>query len=53
MKQEELNFDKRDQYKLTMMPGSFAIRLRTCVIFQAIRFAVINIKMLIVVRKSH
>ena len=53
MKKEELNFEKKDQYKLTMMPGSFAIRLRTCVLFQAFRFAIINIKMLIVVRKSH
>jgi hypothetical protein len=53
MKKEELNFDKREQYTLTMMPGRFAIGLRTCLIFQAFRFAVINIKMLIVVSKSH
>ncbi len=52
MKKEEINFSK-DQYRLTMMPGAFAIKLRTCVLFQLIRFAIINIKMLIVVRKSH
>ena len=37
----------------TMTPGKFAKFLRTCVIYQAIRFIVINIKMLIVVKKSH
>ncbi len=37
----------------TMTPGTFAIKLRTCKIWQLIRFIVINIKMLIVVRKSH
>ncbi len=53
MKQEELNFAKKEQFTLTMMPGKFAIALRTCLIFQAFRFIVINIKMLIVVSKSH
>jgi hypothetical protein len=51
--QEELNFAKNEHYKLTMMPGSFAVKLRTCVIFQFIRFVIINIKMIIVVQKSH
>ena len=37
----------------TMTPGSYQKWLRTCVIFQFIRFLVINIKMLIVVGKSH
>jgi len=37
----------------TMTPGGFQKKLRTCVIFQFIRFLVINIKMLIVVGKSH
>lgn len=36
-----------------MTPGAFQKWLRTCVIFQFIRFVVINIKMLIVVGKSH
>ncbi len=37
----------------TMTPGSFQKKLRTCVIFQFVRFLVINVKMLIVVGKSH
>lgn len=37
----------------TMTPGSFAIKLRTCKIWQLIRFIVINLKMLVVVSKSH
>jgi len=37
----------------TMTPGWFAKKLRTCLIWQFIRFIAINIKMLIVVRKSH
>ena len=53
MKQEEVNFGKNDQFKLTMIPGEFAKKMRTCVIFQFIRFAVINLKMLVVVSKSH
>jgi len=53
MKQDELNFGKSDQFNLTMIPGKFAKSMRTCVIWQAIRFAVINVKMLIVVSKSH
>ncbi len=50
---EEENFQKNEQYQLTMIPGAFARRLRTCVIFQFIRFIIINIKMIIVVSKSH
>jgi len=50
--EEELNFQK-DKFALTMMPGKFARFLRTCVIWQFIRFIVINIKMIIVVQKSH
>jgi hypothetical protein len=52
MKQEEINFQK-EQFNLTMIPGKWARRLRTCVIWQFIRFIVINIKMIIVVQKSH
>ena len=37
----------------TMTPGPFAIKLRTCKLYQLIRFIVINLKMLVVVRKSH
>ncbi len=52
-RKEEANFAKSDQFNLTMLPGKFAIGLRTCKIFQLFRFVVINIKMLIVVSKSH
>lgn len=50
---EELNFQKSEQMNLTMIPGKFARSLRTNVIWQFIRFVVLNIKMLIVVSKSH
>jgi len=36
-----------------MVPTPFVKFMRTCVIWQFIRFIFINIKMLIVVRKSH
>jgi hypothetical protein len=49
----EKNFEKNDRFTLTMIPGGFAKKMRTCLIFQAFRFAVINIKMLVVVSKSH
>ena len=52
MKQEELNFEK-DQFTQTMIPGKFAKSMRTCILWQAIRFAILNIKMIIVVQKSH
>jgi hypothetical protein len=53
MKSEEYNFQKSDDFCRTMMPGKFAKAMRTCVIWQAIRFAIINLKMLVVVSKSH
>ena len=53
MKKEELNFAKNKQFNLTMMPGKFAKAMRTCLIFQFIRFLAINLKMLVVVSKSH
>jgi len=52
-KKEEVNFGKSDQFNLTMIPGKFAVSMRTCKIWQFFRFMVINIKMLIVVQKSH
>ncbi len=51
--EHEKNFQKNDQFELTMIPGGFAKKMRTCLIFQAFRFAVINLKMLVVVSKSH
>jgi hypothetical protein len=53
MKKEELNFQKSDDFSRTMIPGSFARKMRTCLIWQFIRFVAINIKMLVVVSKSH
>ena len=37
----------------TMTPGPFALAMRKNFIWQAIRFVVINIKMIVVVNKSH
>ena len=51
--EEELNFQRDFKSQLTMLPGKWARFLRTCVIWQFIRFIVINIKMIIVVGKSH
>ncbi len=53
MKKEEINFQKSDDFNLTMIPGAFARKMRTCVIWQFIRFVIINVKMIIVVGKSH
>jgi hypothetical protein len=52
MKQEEKSFENA-QFALTMIPGKFAKSMRTCVIWQFIRFVAINIKMIVVVSKSH
>ena len=53
MKKEELNFQKSDDFNRTMIPGAFARKMRTCLIWQFIRFVAINIKMIVVVGKSH
>jgi hypothetical protein len=53
MKHEEVNFALNDQFNQSMIPGRFARAMRTCKIWQFIRFVIINIKMIIVVRKSH
>ena len=37
----------------TMVPTGIVKFFRTCVIWQFIRFIIINIKMLVVVQKSH
>jgi hypothetical protein len=51
--EDEKNIKAYSQNFTTMTPGSFQKKLRTCVIYQFIRFIVINIKMIIVVGKSH
>ena len=50
---DEQNIKAYSQNFTTMTPGSFQKKLRTCVIYQFIRFIVINIKMIVVVGKSH
>ena len=52
MKHEEVNF-QNEQFNLTMITGTFERKMRTNIIWQFFRFIVINIKMLIVVGKSH
>ena len=37
----------------TMVPTNFVKFMKTCILWQIIRFIVINIKMLLVVQKSH
>ena len=53
MKKEEESFAKSEQFNLTMIPGAYARKMRTCKIWQFFRFLALNIKMLIVVSKSH
>jgi len=50
---DEKNIEAYSQNFTTMVPGSFQKKLRTCVIYQFFRFIVINIKMIVVVGKSH
>ncbi len=37
----------------TMVPSSFQKFLRTCVAWQLVRFVIINIKMTVLILKSH
>jgi len=53
MQQIEDTIKPYDQNFTTMVPSGFVKFWRTCVIWQFIRFIAINIKMLIVVGKSH
>lgn len=53
MKEIEKYIKPYDANYTTMVPTGFVIFMRTCKIWQFIRFIIINIKMLIVVRKSH
>jgi len=53
MKQIEKHIEPYADNFTTMVPTGFVKFFRTCVIWQAIRFIIINIKMLLVVRKSH
>ena len=53
MQQIENTVKPYDQNFTTMVPTGFVKFFRTCLIWQFIRFIVINIKMIIVVGKSH
>ncbi len=53
MKEIEKRIKPYDANFTTMVPTTFVKAMRTCVLWQIIRFIVINIKMLVVVRKSH
>ncbi len=53
MKQIEERIKPYDPNFTTMVPTGFVKFFRTCIIWQAIRFVLINIKMIIVVGKSH
>ncbi len=53
VKESEKVFEQEGQNFNSMVPGSTAKKLRTCIIWQFIRFVAINIKMIIVVSKSH
>jgi hypothetical protein len=41
------------QNDYTPVPSRFTVFLRTCVIWQAIQFVVVNIKMTVLILKSH
>ena len=49
----EKNIKPYDPSFEAMVPTPFVKFMRTCVIWQFIRFIAINIKMIIVVQKSH
>ena len=51
--EEEKHIRAYSQNFTTMTPGPVAKFMRTCVVFQIFRFIAINLKMLVVVKKSH
>jgi hypothetical protein len=53
MQEIEKTIKPYDQNFTTMVPTEFVKKMRTCLIWQLFRFIAINIKMLIVVKKSH
>jgi len=53
MNQIEERVKPYEQNFTTMVPTRFVKFMRTCIPWQIIRFIAINIKMLIVVSKSH
>jgi len=53
MKDIEKNVKPYEPSFTTMVPTGTVKFLRTCKLWQLLRFIVINLKMLVVVRKSH
>ncbi len=53
MQQIENTVKPYDQNFTTMVPTGFVKFFRTCLIWQFIRFVIINFKMIRVVQKSH
>jgi hypothetical protein len=51
--EDEKHIKAYSQNFTTMTPGSFQKKLRVCILYQIYRFIAINIKMMIVVGKSH
>lgn len=49
----EKNMQSYELSLSTMVPTKFVRYMRTNILWQSIRFVIINIKMLVVVRKSH
>ncbi len=49
----EKNIKAYEESFNVMVPTPFVKFMRTCIIWQFIRFIIINLKMLVVVRKSH
>lgn len=53
MNELEKNIKPYDQNFTTMVPTKFVKAMRTNLIWQFFRFVIINLKMIVVVRKSH
>jgi len=49
----EKNIKPYDPSFEVMVPTPFVKFMRTCILWQIIRFIVINVKMLIIIQKSH
>jgi hypothetical protein len=53
MSEFEKNIKPYEPSFTTMVPTRMVKFMRTCKIYQFIRFVIINLKMIVVVRKSH
>jgi hypothetical protein len=53
MKKEEINFARNEKFNRTMIPGKFTIFMRNFVVWQALKFIIINIKMISVSNKNN